>query len=131
MPEPFVLSPSEYPTAWLAYALKWGAALLCVAMCIFLYRRQPRVWWLGLAIAFAWEPLVMVAMSAYAGVPPVPVGFRQDKTEDEVLGPDWVESAKVEWDLGCIGNAIAAGALACALRSIPANSELSDAADSR
>ncbi len=131
MPEPFVLSPSEYPTAWVAYAVKWGTALLCVAMCIVLYRRQPRVWWLGLAIAFAWEPLVMVAMSAYAGVPPVPVGFRQEKTEGEAPGPDGVESVTVEWDLGCIGNVIAAIALVCALRSIPAHSEPSNAADSR
>ena len=110
-PEVFVLSPLEYPLPWLVYVLKWGSCALVAVLASRLWRQSGKKWWLLIGAAFLWEPAVMFWMSAWAGMPPVPLGKRAGNM------------TMVSTDLTFLHHLIAATALLWAYRTTPASSE--------
>lgn len=52
MNEPVILSPLEFPFAWVAFVVNWGGALACVFLAYRLWQATSARWWLLIGAAF-------------------------------------------------------------------------------
>lgn len=75
MNEPVILSPLEFPFAWVAFVLSWGGAVACVLFAFKLWQATSARWWLLIGAAFLLSILSFIARCVMSGSLPLPHGM--------------------------------------------------------
>jgi hypothetical protein len=75
MNEPVILSPLEFPLAWVAFVLSWGGAVACVLFAFKLWQATSARWWLLIGAAFLLSILSFIARCVISGSLPLPHGM--------------------------------------------------------
>jgi hypothetical protein len=110
MPEPFILSPLEFPFAWGIFAIKWGGTVLCVLFAFRLWRATAARWWLLIGAAFLLSLVTFLVRCAMFGSLPLPQGLA---SPTESLPPPNEHSAvfrktvQVSYDLDLVAPVVA------------------------
>ena len=76
MPHYVVLSPFEYPHAYVYFGVRWISCIICVLFSLDFFRSGKGTWWLVVAAAFALPLLAETAVCLHHGVPPLPNGLQ-------------------------------------------------------
>ena len=75
MNEPVILSPLEFPFAWVGFVLSWGGAAACVLFAFMLWKATSARWWLLIGAAFLLSILSFIARCVISGSLQVPHGL--------------------------------------------------------
>ena len=75
MNEPVILSPLEFPLAWVAFVLSWGGAVACVLFAFKLWQATSARWWLLIGAAFLLSILSFITRCVISGSLPLPQGM--------------------------------------------------------
>jgi len=75
MNEPIVLSPLEFPLAWVAFVVNWGGVLACMVLAFRLWQATSARWWLLIGAAFLLSLLSFIGRSVISGSLPLPHGM--------------------------------------------------------
>lgn len=75
MNEPVVLSPLEFPFAWVTFVLNWGGAVACVLFAFRLWQATSARWWLLIGAAYLLSLGSFIARCVIFGCLPLPHGM--------------------------------------------------------
>jgi hypothetical protein len=104
MNEPIILSPLEFPFAWVAFLLKWGGALLCVFFAFRLWQVTSARWWLLIGAAFLLSVLSFIVCCVLSGSLPLPHGMASPEvplppSTAYTVGWSRVVQVAYDWDI--------------------------------
>jgi len=104
-PEIFLLSPWEFPLAWLGFLSEWGGAAVCICLSWKLWRKTSARGWLILSSGYLISLLFFVARSTASRVPLWPHGYILQTQSFPAMPDSWSGAELttfqfyVRWDL--------------------------------
>ena len=111
MSEPIILSPLEFPFAWLAFVVNWGSAALCVFFAFKLWRTTLAHWWLLIGAAFLLSIVSFVGRCVISGSAPLPHGMASPEVPLPASTANtfaFSRTVRVEYDFSIAGPLVAA-----------------------
>jgi hypothetical protein len=120
----FILTPWEYPVAYVTFGLHWFSSLICIAVSLYFFRQKKGAWWVLIALAFALPLVGEIIRNLRHGLPPLPYslagpiqelsfnGEIKDSTglpQTQTGGTTWYQTSQVSIYLDPVSPLVAMG----------------------